>query len=128
MDQYLEFTKSFCENVTKHHESDDIISMLTHITSPPLIVSTLTKKCFLSPSDSRNIYYEINKKFENLNDLNKKIYKKLEALNTGKLRENAPLQQQSISLDEKSTEKVTLPKCKTRKTTNQLPFQPPWRY
>lgn len=93
----LDFTSQLCDNIKKYGNTEDIYSLVTSVDcalgdSRPLVISTLTRKFYLTPSDHRGHHFHIRQYHDAITKHLEEIKDKLrKAEISGKTKHSADL-------------------------------------
>ncbi|KAK4873488.1 hypothetical protein RN001_015517 [Aquatica leii] len=117
------FIKELCNKIDKFGKRDDIINLVTQTgltEKRPLIISTLTRKFYVTFSEQRGHYYDLNLNHtvtvETLEDLRKHVSSKV--LHEGVVRRSVQIDGVKNKSSKSTPKSVTKPKKETR---------PPWK-
>lgn len=83
----MDFTTKLCDSISLHGDFEDVVNLFTCLEIPeqfprPLIISTLTKKFFVTHGEHRGHHYHINNHHNELTSHLKEISEKLSEIRT----------------------------------------------
>lgn len=82
----LDFTRKLCDNFKEHGNNEDVYSLVTSVECVrgdprPLVISTLTRKFYLTPSDHRGHHYHIRQHHDETTKNLEEIHNRLSKIN-----------------------------------------------
>lgn len=136
------FIQDFCNNIDRNGKRDDILTLITQIEHPSnvktLVISTLTKKFYFTPSIVRDHHWDLHENHIGIREALTILHNQIEDVlikNTAK--KNTTPAESNVSVTKSNSFRAStvtdsakkVPAVTTKKIVKKLSTEkPPWRY